>query len=91
VVRVRCGGGGSFESTNLVVYHGLANIIHQTVQPLRVLGVAQELCNILLSCHGAQSFVDVFQFPRDPRPLVSALDLGYGGLTVQVSFSSLSP
>jgi len=39
---VRCGGGGSFGGTNLVVYHSLANIVHQTVKPVRVLGVVQE-------------------------------------------------
>ena len=80
-VCVRCGGGGSFGSTNLIIYYGLTNIIYQTVKPVGVLGVVQELCNILLSCHWAQNFVDVFQFPNNPRPSVSAPDLGCDGLT----------
>jgi len=56
----------AFGSTNLIVHHCLANIIHQVVKPLRILGVVQELHNIFLSCHWVQSFVDIFQFPSDP-------------------------
>jgi len=90
-VRVRCGGGGSFESTCLVVHHCLANIIHQIIEPLRVLGVVQELRNILLSCQWVQSFVDAFQFPSDPRLSASFPDLEEAELTVPTSFSSLPP
>jgi len=79
------------ENTNLIFHHGHTNVIHQIVKPLRVLGVVQELRDILLSCHWAQSFVDILQFPSNPRPSASTPDLGEGGLTVPVSFSSLFP
>ena len=41
----------SIGSANLIVYHGFANIVHQIIELLCVFGIAQELCNILLSRH----------------------------------------
>jgi len=88
---VRCDKSDCFRSANLIFHHGLVDVIHQIAEPLRVVGVAQELRDILLSCHGVQSFVDIFQFPGDPCPSVSASELGDGALTVPASSSSLPP
>jgi len=48
---VRCDESEWFGSANLIFHHGLVDIIHQIAEPLRVVGVAQELRDILLSCH----------------------------------------
>ena len=57
---VRCDESRASGSTDLIVYHGLANIVHKIVELLRIFGVAQELHNIFLSCHQTQSFANAF-------------------------------
>jgi len=59
-VDVRCDESRSSENANLIVHHGLVNIIHQIVEFLCILGVIQELCDIFLSCHWVQSLANNF-------------------------------
>ena len=58
-VDVRCGESESFGKANLIIHHGIANIIHQIVEP-RVLSVVQELRDILLGRHWVQNLTDSF-------------------------------
>ena len=51
MAHVRCDEGEYFGGANLIVHHGLMNIIHQLTKPLHILGVVKELRDILLSCH----------------------------------------
>ena len=80
-----------FGNANLIVHHGLADIIHQIVKLLCILCVAQELRNVLLSFHSIQSSTDAFKLPSDPCSSTPALDIREGELTLLVSFSYFSP
>jgi len=83
-VDIRRDESKCFGSANLIFHHGLVNVIHQIAEPLRVVGVVQELRDILLSCHWVQGFVDIFQFPTDHLSLVSAFHLEKVGLLCQL-------
>jgi len=69
-------------SVNLIVNQGMANIFHQTVDLLCVLGVFEEMQEILLRCNRVHSLTNLFQFPGNPGTSDLALDPGECGLTV---------
>jgi hypothetical protein len=63
---VRHGESETFGSANPIVHQGIANVFHQTVKLLCVLGVVEEIREILSGRHRVQSLADVFQFPGNP-------------------------
>ena len=38
-------------SVNLILHQGIADILHQKVDPLCILGVVEETHRIILACH----------------------------------------
>jgi len=77
-------------SVNLIVNQGMANIFHQTVDLLCVLGVFEEIREFLLGCYRVHGLANIFQFPDDPRASGPALDLGECRLTVPALLPSPS-
>ena len=63
---VRNNESKSFGSTNMIVHQCMANIFHQTVNFLRILGVAEKAREITPGCHQAHSLANLLQFPGDP-------------------------
>ena len=57
--NVRCDENQPFESTNPIVYQSIVNVIHQTVKLLCIIGVVQEVCKVLLSCHRVHRPIDL--------------------------------
>ena len=50
----------------MIVYQGPANIFHQTIKLLSILGVAEKVREITSGCHWVHSLANLFQFPGDP-------------------------
>ena len=66
----------SFLSANLVVYQGVANVLHQTIKLLHVLRIVEETGDILFGCHRDQGLTNLFQFPAQSQRVRLTLDLG---------------
>ena len=77
-------------SADLISDQSTANISHQTVELLRILGVLKELRKIVSGCDCVQGLANRFQFPSDHPTSDSVHDLEEYGLTVPVCFPSLS-
>jgi len=77
-------------SANLIVYQGRTNIFYETVDFLCIIGVLEEIREVLLARHQVHSLANIFQFPGNSRASVSALDPVECGLTVLAWSSSPS-
>ena len=73
----------SILSANLIVHHGIANIIHNGVNPPRILRAVEEMGKIVLSCHHLQSLADLLQLPASLHVLGLALRLRSAGSPFQ--------
>ena len=62
-------------STNTIVHQGTADIFHNAVKPLCILGAFEEIREILLSCYRTHILANLFQFPGNLDASDSALDL----------------
>jgi len=89
-VDVRYDASECVESVNLIVNQGIANIFHQIVDFLCILGDFEEIREILLGRHLVHSLTNLFQFPGKPHASDLALDLGECGLTVPTFLPSSS-
>jgi len=89
-VGVRYDTSECFRSVDLIVNQGIADILHQTVDFLCILGGFKELREILLGCHRVHSLTNLFQFSDDPRVSDPALDLRECGLTAPAFLPSSS-
>ena len=78
------------KGANLIVHECVANIFHQYVEPLGILGVVEEIREIASSFYRVHSPANLFQFPRNPPASDSILDLRKCGLTVPAYSLSLS-
>ena len=78
----------TFGKANLIVDHGIANILNQTVKSMCVLSLFEEMRKILLGRHRVHSLADLLQSPGKRRTSESALDVGECGLTVPAYLSS---
>ena len=77
--------------TNLIFYDGIANVVNQTAQLIRIHDVVEEALSLPLACQRFELVDDFIQFPGEPRLSDSGLGLGWFGLTVPASFSYLVP
>jgi hypothetical protein len=55
-----------FWGANLIAQQSITNIFYQIVELLCILGIVEELCEILLGCERVQGLANLFQFPSDP-------------------------
>ena len=77
--------------TNLIIHHGIADILDQTAEFVRILGVAQKTFHFYLLFEWLEFSEDVFQFPNGLYMSASARDHGRSELTVPAPPSSFPP
>ena len=76
--------------TNLIDHQYIANVFHQGVDNLVILGVVDGIRGIASGSYQVHSPANLFQFPNNPRESDLIFDPGRCRLTVPASSLSLS-
>ena len=76
---------------NLIVHDGIASVIDQTGQFIRIHDVVKKALGLPLAFQWFELADDFIQFPSEPCPSDSGLSLGESELTASASFSFLAP
>jgi len=59
--------GASTLRTNLIIHHGVADILDQAAKLIHILGAFQEPCDIASLCQRGEVSENIFQFPNKSR------------------------
>ena len=85
VMRVGLMGGA-----NLIVHQGIADIIHQVINPLCIFGVIEEIHKIISDCYQAHGLANLLQFTGNPNASDPTLNFGEHEHTIPIYLPSLS-
>ena len=77
--------------TNLILDHGVANVVNQATELIRILGVVEETLELALDSKWLEFSGDFFQFANDPCSSESVHDTGKHRHTVPDYFSWIFP
>ena len=77
--------------TNLILDHGIANVVNQATELIRILGVVEETLELALASKWLEFSGDFFQFANDPYSSELVHDTGKHRHTVPDYFSWIFP
>jgi ABC-type glutathione transport system ATPase component len=57
----------STRRANLIIHHGVADVLHHAAKLIHILGTVQEPCDRASLCQRGEVLEDILQFPSKPR------------------------
>ena len=83
-VDVRVMRVGPMGGANLIVHQGIANILHQVINPLCIPGLVEETRKVILDHYQIHGLADLSQFTGNPDMSDSILNFGEHKSTVPI-------
>jgi len=83
--------GASDSGTNLIIHHGITDILDQAAKPFHIFGAVQEPCDLASPFQWGELLKNTIQFPNKRCTVRLGADIGERVVTVRGPSSSLPP